>query len=60
MRVRRRRLAVSFRLTIVISVLAGIVLTALGPATVTGLLPYFTIQSNVAVGLFAGYAAWRA
>lgn len=60
MSLRRRRLAVSFRLAIVISVLAGIVLTALGPATVTGLLPYFTIQSNVAVGLFAGYAAWRA
>ncbi|MEV4489580.1 Pr6Pr family membrane protein [Micromonospora coxensis] len=60
MSLRRRRLAVLFRLAIVISVLAGIVLTALGPATVTGLLPYFTIQSNVAVGLFAGYAAWRA
>ncbi|MBW4705827.1 Pr6Pr family membrane protein [Micromonospora sp. RL09-050-HVF-A] len=60
MNLRRRRLAVAFRLAIVISVLAGIVLTALGPATVTGLLPYFTIQSNLAVGLFAGYAAWRA
>ncbi|SBT37464.1 Pr6Pr family membrane protein [Micromonospora auratinigra] len=47
-------------MAIVLSVLAGIVLTALGPATVTGLLPYFTIQSNVAVGVFAGYAAWRA
>ncbi|MGC5021047.1 Pr6Pr family membrane protein [Micromonospora sp. DT47] len=60
MNLRRRRVAVAFRTAIVISVLAGIVLTALGPATVTGLLPYFTIQSNVAVGLFAGYAAWRA
>ncbi|MEU1756892.1 Pr6Pr family membrane protein [Micromonospora matsumotoense] len=60
MSLRRRRLAVAFRLAIVISVLAGIVLTTLGPATVTGLLPYFTIQSNLAVGLFAGYAAWRA
>ncbi|MCW3839053.1 Pr6Pr family membrane protein [Micromonospora yasonensis] len=57
---RRRRLAIPFRLAIVLSVVAGIVLTALGPATVTGLLPYFTIQSNVAVGAFAGYAAWRA
>lgn len=47
-------------MAIVLSVVAGIVLTALGPATVTGLLPYFTIQSNVAVGVFAGYAAWRA
>ncbi len=44
----------------VLGVVAGIVLTALGPATVTGLLPYFTIQSNVAVGVLAGYAAWRA
>ncbi len=25
----------------------------------TGLLPYFTIQSNLAVGLVAGYAVWR-
>ncbi|MFI7578635.1 Pr6Pr family membrane protein [Micromonospora sp. NPDC049497] len=60
MSLRRRRAAVVFRLTVVISVVAGIVLTALGPATVTGLLPYFTIQSNVAVGLFAGYACWLA
>ncbi|WP_199523591.1 Pr6Pr family membrane protein [Micromonospora craterilacus] len=57
---RRRPAAVAFRVAVVISVLAGIVLTALGPATVTGLLPYFTIQSNIAVGLVAGYAAWRA
>ncbi|MDT0529215.1 Pr6Pr family membrane protein [Micromonospora sp. DSM 115977] len=60
MSLRRRRAAVVFRLAIVISVLAGIVLTALGSATLTGLLPYFTIQSNLAVGLFAGYAAWLA
>ena len=53
-------MAVVFRLVMVISVLAGIVLTALGPTTVTSLLPYFTIQSNIAVGFFAGYAAWRA
>ncbi|WP_165945852.1 Pr6Pr family membrane protein [Micromonospora sp. KC606] len=59
MSLRRGRVAMAFRPAIVISVLAGIVLTALGPATVTGLLPYFTIQSNVAVGVFAGYAAWR-
>jgi hypothetical protein len=57
---RRRRLAIPFRLAVVFGVVAGIVLTALGPATVTGLLPYFTIQSNVAVGVFAGYAAWQA
>jgi hypothetical protein len=56
---RRRRLAILLRLAVVLSVAAGIVLTALGPATVSGLLPYFTIQSNLAVGAFAGYAAWR-
>ncbi|MGC4807537.1 Pr6Pr family membrane protein [Micromonospora sp. DT233] len=62
MRLRCPPAAVAFRLVIVSSVLAGVVLTALGPATVTGLLPYFTIQSNIAVGLLAGYAArqaWR-
>ncbi|MET7835453.1 Pr6Pr family membrane protein [Micromonospora sediminicola] len=57
---RRRRLAILLRLAVVLGVVAGIVLTALGPATITGLLPYFTIQSNVAVGVFAGYAAWCA
>jgi len=50
----------AFRAVLVGCVLAGILLTAAGPATVTGLLPYFTIQSNVAVGLLAGYAAVRA
>ncbi|WP_320068594.1 Pr6Pr family membrane protein [Micromonospora sp. RTGN7] len=60
MSLRRRRVAVTLRLAIVISVLAGIALTALGPATITGLLPYFTIQSNVAAGLPAGYAGWQA
>ncbi|GAB3062327.1 Pr6Pr family membrane protein [Micromonospora schwarzwaldensis] len=57
---RRRRPAILLRLAVVLGVVAGIVLTALGPATVTGLLPYFTIQSNVAVGVLAGYAAWCA
>ncbi|MFI7428822.1 Pr6Pr family membrane protein [Micromonospora sp. NPDC049836] len=60
MTVRRRRMAILLRLAVVLGVLAGIVLTALGPATLTGLLPYFTIQSNLAVGVFAGYAAVRA
>ncbi|MCO1598980.1 Pr6Pr family membrane protein [Micromonospora sp. RHAY321] len=60
MSLRRRRAVAALRLTVVLGVLAGIVLTALGPATVTGLLPYFTIQSNVAVGALAGYAGWRA
>ncbi|MEW2589314.1 Pr6Pr family membrane protein [Micromonospora aurantiaca] len=57
---RRRLSAILLRVAVVLAVLAGIVLTALGPATVTGLLPYFTIQSNVAVGVVAGYAAWCA
>lgn len=56
----RRLLPALFRLVIVGAVAAGIVLTAAGPATVTGLLPYFTIQSNIAVGLLAGYGAWLA
>ncbi|NED58838.1 hypothetical protein G3I24_49145 [Micromonospora aurantiaca] len=57
---RRRLPAILLRLAVVLAVLAGIVLTALGPATVTGLLPYFTIQSNLAVGVLAGYGAWCA
>ncbi|MEV1333276.1 Pr6Pr family membrane protein [Micromonospora costi] len=57
---RRRRTVVALRVVTVAAALAGILLTALGPATVPGLLPYFTIQSNVAVGLVAGHAAWRA
>ncbi|MGW3602066.1 Pr6Pr family membrane protein [Micromonospora sp. NPDC005161] len=62
MSLRRRRAAAVLRLVVVLSVLAGIALTALGPATLSGLLPYFTIQSNVAVGALAAYAglsAWR-
>jgi hypothetical protein len=47
------------RLLAVVAVLAGVVLTAAGPATVTGLLPYFTIQSNVGYGIFAAWAAFR-
>ena len=47
------------RLIAVVAVLAGVVLTAAGPATVTGLLPFFTIQSNVAYGAFAAWAAFR-
>ncbi|WP_246595825.1 Pr6Pr family membrane protein [Actinoplanes auranticolor] len=47
------------RLVAVVAVIAGVVLTAAGPATVTGLLPFFTIQSNVAYGVFAAWAAFR-
>jgi hypothetical protein len=53
------RWAASVRPVTVLAVIAGVVLTATGPATVTGLLPYFTIQSNVAYGAFAGWAAYR-
>jgi hypothetical protein len=54
------RLPIVLHLAIVLGVAAGIVLTALGPATLTGLLPYFTIQSNIAVGLLAAWCAWGA
>lgn len=47
------------RIVALVAVIAGVVLTATGPATVSGLLPYFTIQSNVAYGVFAGWAAFR-
>jgi uncharacterized membrane protein len=60
MTLRHPRLAVAFRLCTVVAVVAGVVLTAAGPATVTGLLPYFTIQSNLAYGAFAAWAAHRA
>lgn len=43
------------RLLAVAAVIAGVVLTAAGPATITGLLPFFTIQSNVAYGVFAAF-----
>lgn len=47
------------RMIVVAAVLAGVVLTAAGPATITGLLPYFTIQSNIGYGIFAAWAAFR-
>jgi hypothetical protein len=46
------------RLVAVLAVVAGVVLTASGPATVTSPLPYFTIQSNLGYGIFAAWA-WR-
>ena len=60
MTLRYPRTAVAFRLCTVATVIAGVVLTAAGPATVTGLLPYFTIQSNLAYGIYAAWAARRA
>lgn len=60
MRLRDTRSATVFRLGTVLAVMAGVVLTAAGPATLTGLLPYFTIQSSLAYGAFAGWSAARA
>lgn len=51
------RTAAVFRLATALAAVAGVVLTAAGPATVTGLLPYFTIQSNMAYAIFAVVAA---
>lgn len=59
MTLRHPRLVIAFRLLTAVAVVAGVVCTAAGAATVTGLLPYFTIQSNVAYGIFAGWAAYR-
>ena len=47
------------RLCAAMAVLAGVVLTAAGPATITGLLPFFTIQSNLGYGIFAAWAAFH-
>ena len=49
----------SLRIAALVAVVAGVALTAAGAATVSGLLPYFTIQSTVAYGIFAGWAALR-
>jgi hypothetical protein len=47
------------RVTAALAVVAGVLFTAFGPSTVTGLLPYFTIQSNVLYGAVALVAAFR-
>lgn len=55
-----QRWAVVVRVTAVLAVIAGVLITAIGPTTVTGLLPYFTIQSNVLYAAVALVAALRA
>jgi hypothetical protein len=60
MTLRDPRLAAGARLFTALAMIAGVVLTATGSATVTGLLPYFTIQTNIGYGVFAGWAALRA
>ncbi|MFI5490899.1 Pr6Pr family membrane protein [Actinoplanes sp. NPDC051859] len=47
------------RILAVIAVVTGVVLDATGTSTLTGLLPYFTIQSNVLYGIFAAYALFQ-
>jgi hypothetical protein len=47
------------RLSAVLAVAAGVLITAIGPSTVSGLLPYFTIQSNVLYAVVALVAAIR-
>ncbi|MEV0605662.1 Pr6Pr family membrane protein [Polymorphospora rubra] len=52
-----RWVAVALRIVTVLAVLAGVGVTAAGADTLPGLLSYFTIQSNLLLGCFAGYAA---
>lgn len=62
MNLRDRRLAIPFRLLTVVAMVAGVAFNAVGLGTLSGLLPYFTTQSNIAYGAFAGFAAlmvWR-
>jgi hypothetical protein len=59
MTLKDQRLVIAFRVLTVLAVVAGVAFTAAGAATITGLLPYFTIQSNLAFGIFAGWAAFR-
>lgn len=54
------RWAVGLRAAAVLAVFLGVAFTATGPSTVTGLLPYFTIQSNVLYGVVALIAIFRA
>src|SRR4051794_16033856 len=55
----RTRWAVGVRVAAVLAVVAGLLITAIGPSTVSGLLPYFTIQSNVLYAVVALVAAIR-
>lgn len=58
MNLRDRRLVVAFRLLTVVAMVAGVAFNAVGVGSFTWLLPYFTTQSNIAYGVFAGVAAW--
>jgi hypothetical protein len=54
-----QRWAVVARVAAVLAVTAGVLITAIGPTTVSGLLPYFTIQSNVLYAVVALVAVIR-
>jgi hypothetical protein len=60
MTLRDPRYAAAARLCTFAAMVAGVVLEASGPTTLIGLLPYFTIQSNIAYGIYAAWAAARA
>jgi hypothetical protein len=60
MTLRDPRYAAVARLCTFAAMVVGVVLEASGPTTFVGLLPYFTIQSNIAYGIYAGWAAVRA
>lgn len=42
-----------------LAVFSGVTLNASGPQTLTGLLPYFTNQSNIAYAVFAAWTVFR-
>ncbi|ROP32361.1 Pr6Pr family membrane protein [Couchioplanes caeruleus] len=43
------------RIVSVLAVVVGVTLNASGPQTLTGMLPYFTNQSNIAYAIFAAW-----
>ncbi|GAB1642737.1 Pr6Pr family membrane protein [Krasilnikovia sp. MM14-A1259] len=59
MNLRDPRLVTAVRLITATAVLVGVILDASGHSTVPSLLPYFTIQSSIAYGVFAAWAASR-
>jgi hypothetical protein len=60
MTLRDPRYAAAARLCTFAAMVAGVALDVTGPTTFAGLLPYFTIQSNIAYGIYAAWAAARA
>jgi hypothetical protein len=54
-----QRWALVARVAAVLAVTAGVLITAIGPSTVSGLLPYFTIQSNLLYAVVALVAVIR-